>query len=151
MGLVVHAVPMTVTWLITRLRLAPAVMASVMPVAAALVFAIAFVVWTWIGWVVDRGTGAAAFALLFPITFIALIIVAERTLLWRRGLQNRVFARRRGAPALKDQRDLIVSLVADDVLTGLEQSVPTAAGQREATALQREAGMRRGRGGGGPS
>ncbi len=127
-GVVVHAVPMALSWLVTRLRIAPAVMATVMPIASGLLFGIAMGFWAWIGWRVDRWAGAAAFLILFPITFSALVLVAERAHLWWRGLRNRLFSLRRGRGAtMHARRDRVVGIVADQVLDDLEGRPEVAA------------------------
>jgi glycerol-3-phosphate O-acyltransferase/dihydroxyacetone phosphate acyltransferase len=113
-GLIAHAVPLTLTWLVTRLRLAPAVMATVMPVAAALLFGFTWCFWIWFGWRLDGTDGVVSFLLLFPISFSALVLVAERGALWWRGLRNRLYGIRRGRRAgVPELRDRTVRAVAD--------------------------------------
>ncbi len=120
LGLVAHAVPMALTWLVTKLRLAPAMMATVMPVAAAVLFGIAMCLWTWVGWRIDGADGAFSLALLFPISFSALILVAERAALWWRGLRNRLWGARRGRRVgLRSDRDQLVSMVGAEVSAAL--------------------------------
>lgn len=126
-GAVVHALPLALTWLVTRIRLAPAVMATVMPVAAASFFGIVLGVWLVLGYKVSQWAGVAAFAVLYPTTFAALLLVTERAALWWRGLRNRLFSLRRGATeGLDRRRERVVSAVTVEVLGTLDDQASGA-------------------------
>ncbi|MGI9577048.1 MAG: 1-acyl-sn-glycerol-3-phosphate acyltransferase, partial [Microthrixaceae bacterium] len=113
-GIVAHAIPLALTWLVTKLKLAPAVMATVMPVAAAIIFGLTWCFWGWFGWRIDGIDGVISFLVLFPISFGALVLVAERAALWWRGLRNKLYGVRRGRRAgLSELRADTVQGVAD--------------------------------------
>ena len=66
------------------------------------------------------------FLLLFPVSFSALVLVAERAALWWRGLRNRLYGIRRGRRAgLPTLRDETVRQVADLVEGELSPGPPT--------------------------
>lgn len=128
-GLIAHAVPMSLTWFVTKLKLAPAVMATVMPVAAAVLFGLTWCFWGWFGWHTDGSDGVVSFLLLFPISFGALVLVTERAALWWRGLRNRLYGVRRGRRAgLPELRAETVQGVADLVISDLEPAVDAGPG-----------------------
>ena len=84
MGLVINAIPLILLWLIGRLKLDPAVAATVKPGAAIVLFSIAWGVAGWSGWTVSGVGGIAAVLLIMPLYMYALFAIYERgTLIWR--------------------------------------------------------------------
>lgn len=114
-GLIVNAIPLAIVWLVGRLRVADAMMATIKPLAALVVFLI-----TWVGWVIwisqaaDYGLAAAA-AVLMPVYLTALIAWTERMVLLGRGFNGLV--RSRSGRGLRDQvaahRRMVAEAVAD--------------------------------------
>ena len=90
MGLVAWAVPSALTWAVSKLRLAPAVMATVLPIVALVCFGAATGVWVWVGWSRDRSSGVVTALIVLPIAFAAMGLVVERGLLWARWVRNRL-------------------------------------------------------------
>ena len=125
-GLVVWTVPSALTWLTSRIRLAPAVMASVMPFAALVWFGLTTGAWLWAGW--DRGewSGLVTAAVVLPVSFAALGLVVERGLLWLRWIRNRITTLGGRGRRLHDLRADVVAAVADDVVGAF----PAAGGGR---------------------
>ena len=126
-GVVMHGIPLVLSWLVSRLRLAPAVMATILPVASAVLFVIATVFWLVVGWLFDAWVGVFLVAVMSPVSFAALVAVAERAQLWMRGLRNRVFGIRHSLTELARQRQQVVELVSDEITSALA----TAAGDQE--------------------
>jgi 1-acyl-sn-glycerol-3-phosphate acyltransferase len=125
LGIVMCGVPILLTWLVSKLRLAPAVVASILPLAGALLFALTAVVWMVLGYRVDRLTGLTAAPVAFGVSFAALMLVSERAHLWLTGLHNRVFGLRHHGHRLSEQRNRMVAAVCDEVLGALGQQDPT--------------------------
>jgi 1-acyl-sn-glycerol-3-phosphate acyltransferase len=121
MGLVAWAVPAVLTWAVSRLRLAPAVMATVLPLVAFVLFGATSLGWLWWAWEQGRSTAVVTFAVLGPVTFTALVLVVERGLLWTRWLRNRLSTLGGRRRHLADLRSEVVSAVADRVADALEQ------------------------------
>lgn len=119
MGLVAWSVPSVLTWLVSRLRLAPAVMATVLPIVALVLFAITTGVWMWVGWSRDETNGLVTAIIVLPITFAALALVIERGLLWTRWIRNRVVTLGGRGRRLGDLRAEVVRAVADQVAAEL--------------------------------
>jgi hypothetical protein len=107
-GLVVNAVPLVSLAAVRRAIAAPAVMATVLPLAAAALFGLTWA--GWVGWVWSaRGGGAAAgAALLMPVLFGALLGFAERAALGARALAGVIGRRARRAGGLRSERELLV-------------------------------------------
>jgi len=124
MGIVAWAVPSALTWLVSRIRLAPAVMATVLPIAALVLFGATTGVWVWVGWSLSRSSGAVTAAVVLPITFAAMGLVVERGLLWVRWLRNRLTTFGGRGRRLGDLRADVVTAVADEVAAAL--AVPSA-------------------------
>lgn len=118
-GLVVWSVPSVLTWLTSKLRLAPAVMASVMPFAALVWFGLATGAWLWVGWDRNETSGVVTAAVVLPVSFAALGLVIERGLLWLRWIRNRLTTGGRRGRRLHELRAQVVSAVSDDVLGAL--------------------------------
>lgn len=111
-GVVMNGVPMGLSWLVSKLRLGPAVMATVLPLAAALLFAVNALVWFTLGWAWDTWAGLFVVSVMLPVTFAALVSVTERALLWRRGIRNRLSSLRDSRTDLIALRSRVVELVA---------------------------------------
>ncbi len=90
MGLLVAALPLLVVFIVSRLPIAPAVRATVVPAVALLVFLAEWALFSWQslrdgGW--EFGLAAVV---LFPFLVAAMFYVLERiALLWRRWRRSR--------------------------------------------------------------
>ncbi len=83
-GLVINITPFVLLWLIGRIKLDPAVAATVKPGAAILFFGIAWGIAGWSGWTWSGIEGVAAVLLVMPLYLYALFALAERgRLIWR--------------------------------------------------------------------
>ena len=133
MGLIAWAVPSVLTWLVSRIRLAPAVMATVLPIAALVLFGITTGTWLWLGWQNSESSGLVTAAIVLPITFAALALVIERGLLWGRWLRNRVVTLGGRGRRLADLRAEVVHAVADQVAAELGRTAPAPAAVEDAS------------------
>lgn len=121
MGLVAWSIPSVLTWAVSRLRLAPAVMATVLPLVALFTFGSTTCWWWWFAWD-RRGLGGVVTAtLVLPVTFAALGLVVERGLLWLRWLRNRVTTLGGRGRRLADLRSDVLALASSHVDSGLAQ------------------------------
>lgn len=120
LGAVAWAVPALITWLVSKIRMAPAVMATVLPLVALFLFGVTTGFWLWTGWSRNRFAGIVTVALVLPVGFAAFVVVVERGLLWLRWSQNRVMTIGGRGRRLGDLRSEMVSMVADEVLAGLD-------------------------------
>jgi 1-acyl-sn-glycerol-3-phosphate acyltransferase len=87
-GLVINAIPMALVWLIGRLRVDDAVMATIKPLGAMLVFLVTWGFWLWRVWI---GAGVEIFAAMFilmPFYLFAVIALVERLTLLARGIRS---------------------------------------------------------------
>lgn len=83
-GLVINFVPFLLLWLIGKVKLDPAMAATVKPGAAILLFSITWGVAGWAGWTWSRLEGVAAVLLVMPLYLYALFALVERgRLIWR--------------------------------------------------------------------
>ncbi len=116
-GAIVNAVPMGIVWLIGRLKVADAMMATIKPLGALLVFLITWGVWVWVGWRFAQLNGAASVLLLLPVLLFALIAIVERAVLLGRAVRG--FARTRSLNDVYGQirvhRQAVVEAVAQAV------------------------------------
>ncbi len=87
-GAIVNAIPMALVWLIGRLKVADAVMATIKPLGALLVFLIMWSVWVWAGARTAGVEGASAVLLLLPLLLYALIAIFERGILLARAVRG---------------------------------------------------------------
>ena len=114
-GVIVNAIPMALVWLIGRMKVADAMMATVKPIGAILVFVITWGFWVWVGWSRSGADGAAGVLLLLPILLFALIAVFERGLLVAKAIRgfgrSRSFADVHGQ--IMDHRRAVVEAVAE--------------------------------------
>lgn len=120
MGLVAWSVPSVLTWAVSRIRLAPAVMATVLPIAALVLFGATTGAWLWWGWTWNRSTGVVTVLVLAPLTFAAMGLVVERALLWVRWVRNRVSTLGGRGRRLADLRGEVVDAVAGEVVAALD-------------------------------
>jgi len=113
-GAIVNAIPMGIVWLIGRLKVADAMMATIKPIGALLVFIITWGFWVWVGWQAGGTSGLAAMLLLLPILLFALIAIVERGVLASRVIRG--FARSRSFGDVYEQilvhRGAVVEAVA---------------------------------------
>jgi 1-acyl-sn-glycerol-3-phosphate acyltransferase len=118
-GVVMHGIPVALTWLTTRLPIGAAVRATLMPLAALVFFGATGIFWIVQGAMWRDLEGALAALALYPVTFVALVAVSERLTLWVRGFRNRIFPRRSERRTLGAERDELASAVGDLVLREL--------------------------------
>jgi 1-acyl-sn-glycerol-3-phosphate acyltransferase len=131
LGAAMCGVPILLTWLVSRLRVAPAVLASILPLAGALIFGVAAVFWMVVGYRIGELTGLMAAAVVFAVSFEALMLVAERAHLWMTGLHNRVFSIGHGVKGLGEQRGEVMGAVSVEVLDALGEGLGGAGAGRE--------------------
>lgn len=116
-GLVVNWFPMLVVWLIGRLKVADAMMATIKPIGGLIVFLLTWAGFTWWAWSNWGLGGASAMVLLLPVYLFALIALVERTVLIVRAAGG--FAKSRGKGGLhemvNDHRRAVVEAVAQAV------------------------------------
>lgn len=107
-GLVANAVPLALLALIRRVVRAPAVMATILPLAATVLFGLTWTAWLWLA--AERGGRHALVvtAILLPALLAALLMEAERLALAGRGLAGLVRARGRDAAGLRAARDSVL-------------------------------------------
>ena len=123
MGLVAWAVPSVLTWAVSKARLAPAVMATVLPIVALVCFGLTTSAWLWVGWERDRSSGVVTAMIVLPITFAAMGLVVERGLLWARWLRNRFTTLGGRGRHLADLRASVVAAVASVVTAELSSDI----------------------------
>ena len=83
-GLVINFIPFVLLWLLGRVKLDPAVAATVKPGAAILLFSITWGAAGWAGWTWSGMEGVAAMLLVMPLYLYALFALVERgRLVWR--------------------------------------------------------------------
>ena len=83
-GLMINIIPFVLLWLIGRVKLDPAMAATVKPVAAILLFMVTWGVAGWSGWTWSGIEGVAAVLLVMPLYLYALFALVERgRLIWR--------------------------------------------------------------------
>ena len=115
-GLVINFVPFVLLWLVGRLKVDPAVAATVKPGAAILLFSITWGVAGWSLWTLSGFEGVAAVLLVMPLYLFALFALVERgQLIWRawRGWWS---ANRRDLyDGILDNRRAVVEAVVDAI------------------------------------
>ena len=113
-GAIANAIPMALVWLIGRLKVADAMMATLKPIGAILVFGITWGFWVWAGWSSGGPEGAAGVLLLLPILLFALIAIFERGVLVAKAIRG--FGRSRSFTdvhgQIMDHRRAVVEAVA---------------------------------------
>jgi 1-acyl-sn-glycerol-3-phosphate acyltransferase len=84
LGLAINAAPFALLWLIGRVKMDPAMAATVKPVSAILLFSITWGIAGWSGWTWSGIEGVAAVLLVMPLYLYALFALIERGgLVWR--------------------------------------------------------------------
>lgn len=77
-GLIINAIPMAIVWLIGRLKVDDAMMATIKPLGAIFVFMVTWGIWLWWFWS-SNGLGFfAAMLVLLPFYLFAVIALVER-------------------------------------------------------------------------
>jgi 1-acyl-sn-glycerol-3-phosphate acyltransferase len=114
-GAIINAIPMALLWLIGRLRVADAMMATLKPIGAILVFTITWGFWVWSGWSIGGSEGAASSLLLLPVLLFALIAIFERGILMAKAIRG--FGKSRSYTdvygQIRDHRGAVVEAVAE--------------------------------------
>lgn len=80
-GLIVNAIPMAIVWLIGRLKVDDAMMATIKPLGAIFVFLVTWGIWSWWVWAINGIEMFSATIVLLPFYLFALIALAERFVL----------------------------------------------------------------------
>jgi len=113
-GVIVNAIPMVAIWLIGRLKVADAMMATLKPIGGMLVFGLTWGYWLWWGWSRGGAGMLAAGIVLLPFYLFALIALVERITLLVGAA--RLFSRSRSISDAHDQmhadRRAVVEAVA---------------------------------------
>ncbi|MGI9585708.1 MAG: 1-acyl-sn-glycerol-3-phosphate acyltransferase [Acidimicrobiia bacterium] len=116
-GAVVNAIPMLIVWLIGRLKVADAMMATIKPLGALLAFLVTWAVWVYVAWSRDGVEGLAAIVLLLPFYLFAVIAWFERITLLFRAIRG--FTKSRSVEdiytQIADHREKVVESVAQAV------------------------------------
>jgi glycerol-3-phosphate O-acyltransferase/dihydroxyacetone phosphate acyltransferase len=87
-GAVINWIPMLVVWLIGRLKVADAMMATIKPLGGLLAFLLTWGGWCLWGWSRQGLEGLAAVALLLPVYLFALIAWTERLVLLAKAVRG---------------------------------------------------------------
>jgi len=113
-GAVVNALPMIAVWLIGRLKVSDAMMATVKPLGALFAFVVMWGFWLWFALHRGGAESLAATALLLPVYLFALIAWFERVVLLVRAVRG--FGRSRSVrdvyATIWDHRAAVVDAVA---------------------------------------
>jgi len=92
-GLFINAIPMAIVWLIGRVKVADAVMATIKPIGAIFAFLGTWGFWVWRIWLIGDSGLAAASIVLFPFYLFALVALFERVVLLIRAVRSLVSSR----------------------------------------------------------
>jgi glycerol-3-phosphate O-acyltransferase/dihydroxyacetone phosphate acyltransferase len=87
-GILVNAIPMAIVWLIGRLKVDDAMMATIKPLGAIFVFLVTWVFWLWRAWVIGGFEILAAMLVLMPFYLFALIALVERLTLLAKAVRS---------------------------------------------------------------
>jgi 1-acyl-sn-glycerol-3-phosphate acyltransferase len=114
-GIAVNWIPMVLLWLLGRLRVAPAVKATILPMGAILLYAITWGITAWGANELLGLEGVGGVLLLMPIYLFAVIVLSERlVLIWK---SVRTWIRQDRAGSLKERimadRRQVVDTVTD--------------------------------------
>ncbi|KAA3637743.1 MAG: hypothetical protein DWP92_07325 [Armatimonadetes bacterium] len=116
-GAVINWIPMLVVWLIGRLKVSDAMMATIKPLASLLIFLLTWIVWAWWGWSQRGAEGLAIVVLLLPVYLFALIALTERFVLFFRAVRG--LARSRSIQGVHQQMTLQRRAVVEAVAQAL--------------------------------
>jgi glycerol-3-phosphate O-acyltransferase/dihydroxyacetone phosphate acyltransferase len=115
-GLIINLVPFLILWLIGRVKMDPAMAATVKPGSAIVLFGVTWGIAAWSGWTWSGLGGAAVALLMMPLYVYALLALVERGgLIWRawRGWWN---AQRAGLyEGVQEHRTAVVRAVSDAI------------------------------------
>jgi glycerol-3-phosphate O-acyltransferase/dihydroxyacetone phosphate acyltransferase len=116
LGLAINIVPFALLWLIGRVKMDPAVAATVKPASAILLFSITWGIAGWQGWTWSGIEGVAAVLLVMPLYLYALFALVERGGLvlrawrgWWRSHRTDLYA------GVQEHREAVVRAVADAI------------------------------------
>ncbi len=113
-GLAINLIPMAGVWLVGKARVAPAMMATLKPAAAIVLFSIAWGIAAWSGWTLAGFSGVAAVLLLMPVYLFALVALVERVTLVTRAIRNRAKSARSDLhESVLQHRTAVVEAVVD--------------------------------------
>lgn len=87
-GLVVNIVPMVIVWLIGRLKVDDAMMATIKPLGAIFVYLVTWGFWLWRAWSTGGIENLAAMFVLMPFYLFAVIALVERFSLLLRAVRS---------------------------------------------------------------
>jgi len=113
-GGIVNAIPLLLVWLVGRLKVADAMMATIKPLAALVVFLLTWGVWIFLVWQRLTPGAAAAATMLLPVYLIGLLAWIERIVLLGKGFGG-LFRSRRGRSVyetIEYHRGAVVEAVA---------------------------------------
>ncbi len=112
-GFVINVIPMTLTWLVGKARVDPAMMATIKPAAAIVFFTITWSIAAGLGWGRAQLSGVAAVLLLMPLYVYALFAVVERGTLVARAIINRTrtWSADLHEGIIDDRTDVVASVV----------------------------------------
>lgn len=115
-GLIINIVPFLLFWLIGRIKMAPAMAATVKPAAAIVLFGVTWGVAGWSGWVWSGFEGLAAVLLVMPLYLFALLALVERGELIRRAWRGRWRSSRTDVyDGVQEHREAVVRAVSDAI------------------------------------
>ena len=114
-GVAVNWIPMVLVWLLGRLRVAPAVKATILPMGAILFFGIAWAITAWGANELFGLEGVGGLLLLMPIYLFAVIVLSERLALIWKSVRTWVRQGRVGNPQerIMADRQQVVDTVTD--------------------------------------
>ena len=112
-GLVANAVPLALLAVLRRVVSAPAVMATVLPLAAAGLFGLTWAFWLWWAWSYGGWESVVWAATILPVLLAALLATTERLALGWRAATGLVTGRRSRAHAMNDLREDTLDALVD--------------------------------------
>jgi len=116
LGLAINIVPFALLWLIGRVKMDPAVAATVKPASAILLFSITWGIAGWQGWTWSGIEGVAAALLVMPLYLYALFALIERGGLAWRAWRGWWRAHRTDLyEGVQEHREAVVRTVADAI------------------------------------
>jgi hypothetical protein len=110
-GLVINIVPMVGVWLVGKARVDPAMMATLKPGAAIVMFSVTWGIAAWAGWRWQGLAGVGAVLLLMPLYLYALVALVERGTLLARALRGRARTQDLHEGVLEHRGDVVEAVV----------------------------------------